>query len=215
MDLGKVFSYPARFALKIFWYGLLAIIVITFIRIGYCVSVANTSLNMILPQIARYVAEYNGLPIDGSARDDTVALCRVLSDANLVSEYDSAGNPTTRQNAAFEYRIDGSRATQYNLEEIIYALESNTGKDGNNSLRAYIAGDPTDGVYYSNITHHHRLAQRGNIITVELTVWANIFSPFSINGRTVFPGISYPITRTMNVPAVKYYREFGDGDDRP
>lgn len=211
MDLGKVFSYPARFALKIFWYGLLAIIVITFIRIGYCVSVANTSLNMILPQIARYVAEYNGLPIDGSARDDTVALCRVLSDANLVSDYDSAGNPTTRQNAAFEYKIDGNRATQYNLEDIVWALEHNTGKDGNNSLRAYLATDHDHGCYFSTPSHSDRLAQRANIITVELTVWATIFSPFSINGNTVFPGYSYPITRTMNVPAVRYYREFEAG----
>ena len=211
MNLGDVFSYPARFALRIFWFGFIALIAITFIRIGYCVAVANTSLSVTLPQIARYVAEYNGLPINPDAEASTIEVCRVMSEENLVREYDNTGTEIVRVNKAFEYRIDGNWASDgtigyTNLEDIKWALESNAGKESNNSLKVYLANDHSHSLWSDQPGAQHQLAQKGQVITVELTVWATLFSPVKLFGHEILPAQFIPITRTMNVPAVKYYR---------
>ena len=219
MNLGDIFSYPARFALKIFWFGVLALFLIMCIRVGYCVSVANTSLEVMMPQISRYVAEWNGIPIEG---DDYIheSLGQLLMDTGDIKEYNTDGSVDIRPNSAFTYKLGGASCSAKNTsnrpanDDLKFDLEHSNGKDNNASIRVYIDKDGLRD-YTPFMTEasdlksdHYRVAQRGEVITIELTVWATPFgadSNFNIFGFN-FNGFEYPITHKMSIPAVKYYR---------
>ena len=61
---GFIFKRTSLFIMKYFFFALIFLILLVYARIGYCYFVASSSAEQLLPQVARFVAEDNGLVID-------------------------------------------------------------------------------------------------------------------------------------------------------
>lgn len=197
MSLGDIFSFPARFALKIFWYGFLALLAILAIRICYCVMVANANLDNIMPQIARYIAEENGITTEAGSTESYKGIYELLRNESLQSD------GTVKSEYHYKYGTGADAfKTSYknNVGKTLFSLQVKVLKNDSHGERV----SPYSEVHNDT----HQLAQRGDIIQIDLTVYATVINGWSIGGNAILGSWEYPITRTMNIPAVKYYRGF-------
>jgi hypothetical protein len=216
----KVVMFLVKFFVT-FW---LLIIVIILCRGAYCYSVASTSAENLLPQIARIVAEENGCPVDNdysisggtSVSRSTFSVINDLVNAQNYPYKTATGDTDfTIQCAAYEYvpyGNDGNFANATNglsAEDCSHGInnpcsftvrrvDNNTGTaTGKNLAKQNITVSGADG----------NVVQRGDIIEVQVTVYATIISNIRFGPRDLQGlDIHWPITRTIRVPAVKYYR---------
>lgn len=204
--LSWFFKSSTLFALKILIYGFIAIVAILFVRIGYCYLAADSSATNIIPQVARYVSEDNGLVTDVAIDGSYTSFDKVVEIFNNANTVTDARTGVTRNNAAFHYYVPTK--TQFTSNSIyvsgkkpavqVYRVSGGT---VNTSYNVCLQNVPTS---VTSSTGKY-VAQRGDVLEVRVTVYATVTSGIKFKGRS-FGNISIPITKTMRIPSVKYYR---------
>lgn len=184
---------------KIFLFGFLGIVLILFCRIGYSYSVANSSAEHMITQIARIVAEENCL----NTETDALHPSGTTDYDRVKNMLDSISN---EHSATLKYYTQSATDFKNNLSTTggkITAIKVQKTGESSNLYKQKDSGSVT-----------YSWAQRGELITITLTVYWRISDESVHNGirfsssspADIWSSIEQPITKTITVPGIKYYR---------